>query len=374
MQDKFSDIYIINKENLEIIKSKPNYDQEVVKWIESIIEDSDPIEINLIISDIFFGSRNKKPTIFKPRDLETAPKKNEVRSLNLEENSGSIKTQINCKINKNQNSWKILSYKYENAFNFEQLSENGFNFDFEVIENETHTFEILDQGYYQKDYDLLCRFYNKNGSNMVFKKNFEKKIESPEMFYYKLMKLNFLIYHLIKRFNSQFKEYRIWFSKCFIFKRENEIFYAEKPLKKENKFDADFINFFSHWVLDISNQKLLIEIKQSNILSNFVIHTYNRYFEEFNDAGSAKIEEFKQNQKSYLCDPLKTCNKKINKKCSSIFCNCFSFDEYCKDCQKLILKKDSFKCQNCQKEFTDQPNLYLFKGKTLPKYCKSCSL
>lgn len=387
MQNKFSDIYRINEANIKIIKTKPHYDKDVVKWIESIMNDTDPIEINLIISDMVFGHQAQKLLMSNNLSINIelpCEKKKEIKkaqSFNLEPYSECNKREIAGSINSKGNTWKIFSFKYENGLDFKKFFENGFDFDFEVIENETHTFSILEQKCKNNNggCDSICQFYNKNALNIAFIKNFEKYTKSLEKFYYKLMKLNFLVYHLIKKFNSQFEENRIWFAKCLIFRKADEIFYAEKPLKKENKFDAHFINVFSQWLFDISNGKMIVEIKKSNILSNFVLHSYNRYFEEFDDEGLSKITEFKQKKSlsCYLGNPLNISNPsfiKINKKCASVFCNSFSFDEYCKDCQKLILKKDCFKCEKCRKEFIDQPNLYLFKGKSLPKYCKSCSI
>lgn len=383
-----SDIHKINKENLQYVRLKKICDQNVLIWLENSIDELDPIYFNHLIYQIIENEKNKNRKInekqlklpkFKASEFKNtnSPIFNMLQS-NIFSKVQSESTQIKSKImekmeekmDKNEKFWKILSFKFDPLFCFERFLENDFDVDYQITENIHHSLKITK---YQEGTDLLGEYYNRKGLKIIFIKNINQEITRKSYFFHKLMKINYLLHHLVRIFNKEFKQDKIYFGKGCILRRNDEIFYAEKPLKKEVKENTLFFDYFCHWIYHNSKQKLVFEIKKNNILSNFVPHSYNRYFEEFGDEGFEKIEFLMRNHKCNICNKLDSYQKKIVKKCTNIFCNEFSFEEYCKNCSLEILTKELKKCERCYKFFYILPNEFIFKGKNLPKFCANCN-
>lgn len=389
-----TDLEKINLENLNIMKSKPGYEKTVIEWLENSLNELDPVYVNHVIFHMFEENKNKRNMIVKAspeipkskyssneRISKKAPKLNE-SDIFFNKNPDIFEKE-NQIIEKNEenstfqtSSWKIFSFSNDKNIDMERFFESGFNIDYEIKEKIQNSLIIHDNQTVKmnKNIDFLGEYNDNKGVNIIFIKNLHKKIEKPKLFFHKLMKINFILHHLIRKFNSLFDHNKIYFSKGLILKKNDEILYAEKPLKKENlKDNIIYIEYFAHWIYEISNQKLVCEIKNTGILTDFILHSYNGYFEEFKDEGFDKMEEIMQNHKcNHLCKYLKPYAKQIYKKCQNIFCNKFTFQKFCENCFKIVKEEEKKWCTICKNQFTIKPNEYIFKGKSVPNICHKC--
>lgn len=257
---------------------------------------------------------------------------------------------------KNEKDLMILTYKTEDwdINDVDYLSRSPDLLIHPIVDFE----ELNDYHLKQKNWiEKQVKIHTHQTTRIYIIKKYTNIIEKQSEFFFKLIKLNFLLRCFIRQFNRQQFFGKLHFSKGIILSNKKNFFYAEKPTVIS---EPNLLEEFLEWGKIISGGKFFFtKSNDAFINSGILIHTKHRVFKELGDNGIDEIKTMRS-------------LAKVLKKCKNLFCNEFSLNEFCQKCLKELEITDRIICGLCGLNKEVKKNIYIFAGKDPPRMCEDC--